>query len=374
MADPVPMPKSMQHVDRGDLYTSLPARIQFLHSFLEFGPDDVAALILGQKYVKALIPAIVNIVYKKLLRYDITARVFTTRNSKDEGPVSHWATEDSAQIQHRKMFLRWYLTKLNSDCTKMEYWEYLDKVGLMHVGKGRKNPLHVDYVFLGACLGFIQDALFEAILSHPRLELPKKISIVKALGKVIWIQNDLMEKWHNSDGLDFVASDEDDEALEEGDEQEGYLHGKKILGDGANGNGHGNGNGSSPDNASLGSGSGSDNSRRSSESGKSGKTVLGRPIEEATHLVEGMRCPFSGMARADPPDLDKQRAMLPRPSLSGSGSPRDSAVGLDQFHTPGTPRLKLVNGVTVLKGGSLDLNPFLDPATMAAITGEEKKI
>ncbi|KAK6359806.1 hypothetical protein TWF696_000943 [Orbilia brochopaga] len=359
MAESAPMPRSMQHVDRGDLYTSLPARIQFLHSFLEFGPDDVAALILGQKYVKALIPAIVNIVYKKLLKYDITARVFTTRNSKDEGPVNSWATEDSAQIQHRKMFLRWYLTKLNSDCTKMEYWEYLDKVGLMHVGKGRKNPLHVDYVFLGACLGFIQDALFEAILSHPRLELPKKISIVKALGKVIWIQNDLMEKWHNSDGLDCTPSDEEDEALEEGDEQEGYLHGKKILGDS---------NGSSPDSASLNSGS--DGSRRSSESGK---TVLGRPIEEATHLMEGMRCPFSGMARADPPDLDKQRAMLPRPSLSGSGSPRDSAVGLEQFHTPGTPRLKLVNGVTVLKGGSLDLNPFSDFAATVAAAGEEKK-
>ncbi|KAF3923351.1 hypothetical protein ABW21_db0204243 [Orbilia brochopaga] len=353
-----PMPSSMQHVDRGDLYTSLPARIQFLHSFLEFGPDDVAALILGQRYVKALIPAIVNIVYKKLLKYDITARVFTTRNSKDEGPVSHWATEDSAQIQHRKMFLRWYLTKLNSDCTKMEYWEYLDKVGLMHVGKGRKNPLHVDYVFLGACLGFIQDALFEAILSHPRLELPKKISIVKALGKVIWIQNDLMEKWHNTDGLDCTPSDDSDDALDEGDEQEGYLHGKKILGDG---------NGS-PDSASVNSSS--DSSRRSSEGGK---TVLGRPIEEATHLMEGMRCPFSGMARADPPDLNKQRATLPRPSLSGSGSPRDSAVGLEQFHTPGTPRLKLVNGVTVLKGGSLDLNPFSDFAASVAPVVDEKK-
>jgi len=76
-----------------------------------------------------VIPAIVNIVYKKLLQYDITARVFTTRDSRNEGPVDHWVTEESKQIQHRKMFLRWYLTKLNSDPTKMEYWEYLDKVG-----------------------------------------------------------------------------------------------------------------------------------------------------------------------------------------------------------------------------------------------------
>lgn len=126
MASP---PKNMMHVDREELYTSLPARIHYLHSFLEFGPDDVNALIEGQKYIKAVIPAIVNIVYKKLLKYDITARVFTTRDSRKEDQPEKWVTEESAQIQNRKMFLRWYLTKLNSDPTKMEYWEYLDKVG-----------------------------------------------------------------------------------------------------------------------------------------------------------------------------------------------------------------------------------------------------
>lgn len=283
-------PPSMEHIDRTELYTSLPARIQFLHSFLEFGPEDVQALIAGQKYVKALIPAIVNIVYKKLLKYDITARVFTTRNSRDEGPVSAWPTEDSAQIMHRKMFLRWYLTKLNSDCTRMEYWEYLDKVGLMHVGKGRKNPLHVEYVFLGPCLGFIQDAMFEAILSHPRLELYRKIALIKALGKVIWIQNDLMERWHNADALEFL----EEEPLDEEDAlREGYLHGKQMLGE---------------DDAS---------------------TVLGRPIEEATHLMDGMnigRCPFSGMARPDPAQLERQRAGPARPAVvntNGNGLTSD---------------------------------------------------
>ncbi|EPS37951.1 hypothetical protein H072_8393 [Dactylellina haptotyla CBS 200.50] len=335
-----PMPKSMEHIERSDLYTSLPVRVQFLQSFLEFGPDDVQALITGQKYVKALIPAIVNIVYKKLLRYDITARVFTTRNSKDEGPVDHWVTEDSNQIQHRKMFLRWYLTKLNSDCTRMEYWEYLDKVGLMHVGKGRKNPLHVDYVFLGACLGFIQDAMFEAILSHPRLELFKKIAIVKALGKVIWIQNDLMERWHNADGQEFL----DEEPLDETQEiLEGYLNGKKVLGDDA---------------ASVGS-SGTDTSRKSSESGK---TILGRPIEQATHLMEGAgmnRCPFSGMA--GPGHLDKQRVVMDKPPPNNPVNGSGNGNGLSEYHIPGTPRLKLVNGQTLLKG-NLDPNPFSDAA------------
>ena len=32
------LPKSMEHVSRRELYTSLPARVQYLQQFLEFGP------------------------------------------------------------------------------------------------------------------------------------------------------------------------------------------------------------------------------------------------------------------------------------------------------------------------------------------------
>lgn len=97
---------------------------------------------------------------------------------------------------------------------------------MMHVGLGRKHPLHVEYVHLGACLGFIQDIMTEAILSHPRLHMQRKMALVKALSKVIWIQNDLMAKWHVKDGAEFQA-DADVEI-----ECEGYLHGKRILGEG----------------------------------------------------------------------------------------------------------------------------------------------
>lgn len=31
------LPKNMEHVDRRELYTSLPARVQYLQQFLEFG-------------------------------------------------------------------------------------------------------------------------------------------------------------------------------------------------------------------------------------------------------------------------------------------------------------------------------------------------
>jgi hypothetical protein len=109
-----------------------------------------------------------------------------------------------------------------------EFWEYLDKVGMMHVGQGRAHPLHVEYVHIGVTLSFVQDVLTEAILSHPRLKMDKKIALVKALSKVIWIQNDLFAKWYVRDGEEYA-----DERLVPEIEPEGYLHGKKVIHDGS---------------------------------------------------------------------------------------------------------------------------------------------
>lgn len=97
---------------------------------------------------------------------------------------------------------------------------------MMHVGQGREHPLHIEYIHIGACLSFIQDTFTEAILSHPRMQLYRKIALVKALGKVIWIQNDLFAKWYVRDGSEYS-----DENVKVKVEQEGYLHGKKIVND-----------------------------------------------------------------------------------------------------------------------------------------------
>ncbi|KAI0594161.1 Protoglobin-domain-containing protein [Biscogniauxia sp. FL1348] len=221
-----PLLRPMKHIDRKDLYTNLETRIQYLHSFLDFSSKDIEALITGSKYIKALIPALVNIVYHKLLQYDITARAFETRSTSYEGPVDPNLSDNSPQILHRKMFLRAYLNKLCSDPSTMEFWYYLDKVGMMHVGRGRQHPLHIEYVHIGACLSFIQDTLTEALLSHPRLKMDRKVALVKALGKVIWIQNDLFAKWYVRDGDEYADESEKPEV-----EREGYLFGKKILDD-----------------------------------------------------------------------------------------------------------------------------------------------
>jgi hypothetical protein len=91
---------------------------------------DIEALQGGAKYLKQLIPAVVNLVYKKLLQYDITSRAFHTRTTADETePDQEWLDEDSPRIQRRKMFLRWYLTRLCQDPTSIDFWRYLSKVG-----------------------------------------------------------------------------------------------------------------------------------------------------------------------------------------------------------------------------------------------------
>lgn len=92
--------------------------------------DDVEALASGGKYLKQLIPAVVNLVYKKLLQYDITSRAFHTQSTADETePEQDYLHEDTPQIKRRKMFLRWYLIRLCQDPTSMDFWRYLNKVG-----------------------------------------------------------------------------------------------------------------------------------------------------------------------------------------------------------------------------------------------------
>ncbi|KAJ5746463.1 hypothetical protein N7520_011645 [Penicillium odoratum] len=194
-----------EHIDRKSLYVSLEERIKYLHSFLEWSSDDIEALQSGAKHLKQLIPTVVNMVYKKLLVYDITSRAFHTRTTvSEEEPEEDYLTEETPQIQRRKMFLRWYLVRLCSDPTSMEFWRYLNKVGQMHSGQVRQAPLNIEYIHLGVCLGYVQDIFTEAIMTHPVLSLRRKIALLRAINKIIWIQNDLFAKWHCRNGEEFA--------------------------------------------------------------------------------------------------------------------------------------------------------------------------
>ncbi|KAJ5586940.1 uncharacterized protein N7459_002705 [Penicillium hispanicum] len=219
-----------KHVDRKSIYVHLEDRIKYLQDFLEWSSADVEALQNGTKYLKQLIPAVVNLVYKKILQYDITSRAFHTRTTTDEKEVEDdYLTEETPQIKRRKMFLRWYLIRLCQDPTSMEFWKYLNKVGMMHSGQERMHALNIEYVHIGACLGYIQDIFVEALMSHPQISLRRKIALVRAINKIIWIQNDLFSKWRIRDGEEYA----DEVSMYSFGSREGYVGDQKILGSGS---------------------------------------------------------------------------------------------------------------------------------------------
>ena len=55
------------------------------------------------------------------------AHLETYRPLADSDP-DEWPTLSGPEISRRKIFLKWYLQRLNSDPNKPGYWEYLDKV------------------------------------------------------------------------------------------------------------------------------------------------------------------------------------------------------------------------------------------------------
>ena len=99
---------------------------------------------------------------------------------------------------------------------------------MMHCGQARMYSLNIEFVHLGACLGFIHDIFIEALMSHPHLSLQRKVALVRAIGKIIWIQNDLFAKWYVRDGQEFMDEMSDVEI-----EREGFVDGKRVLGDGS---------------------------------------------------------------------------------------------------------------------------------------------
>lgn len=65
----------------------------------------------------------------------------------------------------------------------------------MHAGNDRFAPLCVEYTFLGACLGHVPGIVLQAIFEREDLKVPQKVAVAQALGKILWIQNDLSMRW-----------------------------------------------------------------------------------------------------------------------------------------------------------------------------------
>lgn len=98
---------------------------------------------------------------------------------------------------------------------------------MMHAGQERLHPLNIEFIHMNACVGYMQDIFVEALLSHPQLSLRRKIALVRAVNKILWIQNDLFAKWRVRDGEEYA---DEMSVYSFGSDKEGYIGDKKILG------------------------------------------------------------------------------------------------------------------------------------------------
>ncbi|KAL4242327.1 Globin-sensor domain-containing protein [Abortiporus biennis] len=197
-----------QEVDPILIKNSLEDRIAYLTDFINFSSHDTDTIKKVAPHVTAIIPELVDEMYAKLFEFDITKKVFMTRNQGFDGPLPSRLedlTLDSPQITFRKVFMKvWARRVLTSDYTAGKTWAYMDKVGIMHTGvspfKHQKTmgikPLNVPYRDCAITLGLVQNILNTAILQVPEDVLPIQVKsdAISAIGKVIWIQNDLFSR------------------------------------------------------------------------------------------------------------------------------------------------------------------------------------
>lgn len=158
----------MAHISPYSL-RSLSLRISYLSSFLSFQPSDGLAIQASKPLIAPLISVALDLVYTKLLGYDITAKALVPRQGGQESGPSPTKPQDLSlnheHILHHKNFLKGYLVKLvsNQDWTPTSLlWDYIRQVGIAHMGepgfahRAEKPGLRVEFMQLELSLGFVE--------------------------------------------------------------------------------------------------------------------------------------------------------------------------------------------------------------------------
>lgn len=186
----------MKTIDEHRLEEDLAYRFEYAREFLDFGDDDVAAI---RELIASLGPRVDTIVertYEKLLAFDATARHFVVRGTGFEGPLPAGAEEltgDSEQIKFRKTHLRSYLLNLLGRPYDGSMATYLDTVAKMHTPKSGNARIDVPRSQMNIFMGMLSVLLINEIAALD-LDRDKAVRAIKAFTKVMWIQNDFVNR------------------------------------------------------------------------------------------------------------------------------------------------------------------------------------
>ena len=197
----------MEHIPPSTLVELVP-RLTYTTSFLNFTADDGAAIHASGPLIAPLIPTVLDVIYTKLLGYDITSKAFVPKTVADLD--KHPSPSDPqdlhlghAHIKRQMGFLKGFLLKIvhNEDWSPSSpLWEYMDKVAIAHTGlpgfqhRAKRPELRVEYMHLGLLLGWVQDVVLGAVMGMDSIDLETKSKVARAWGKLLWLQNDLFAR------------------------------------------------------------------------------------------------------------------------------------------------------------------------------------
>jgi hypothetical protein len=198
----------MKHIDEARLETDLAYRVAYVTEFMGFGAEDIAALHASAPLLGPIVPALVDAVYDKLFGYDATKRHFVPRQTGYEGavPTNVEALEMSHEmITFRKQHLGRYLTALVTRPYDAKMLGYLDNVGKIHTPAAGSPQLDVPLVQMNALLGFVADAVLATVMSLG-LDRATELRTVRAFNKVLWVQNDLINRHYQGAAMAKAAA------------------------------------------------------------------------------------------------------------------------------------------------------------------------
>jgi hypothetical protein len=193
----------MKQIDEARLEADLAYRFEYVSEFMGFGAADIEVIHGAAPLVAPLVPVVVDAVYQKLHSYDATWRHFVPRQHGFEGEVPldvNTLTLDHPQIAFRKQHLGRYLERLVTAPYDAKMVLYLDTVAKIHTPAAGNPDLNVPLIQMNALLGYAHDVLNAAIMGLD-IPLEAKTAAIRAFSKLLWIQNDLIQRHYCSASL-----------------------------------------------------------------------------------------------------------------------------------------------------------------------------
>ncbi|KAI8326382.1 hypothetical protein GQ54DRAFT_72325 [Martensiomyces pterosporus] len=206
----------MQHIDRDRLYTDLQYRFDYVSAFIGFTKEDQELIHASAGVVGGLVPTIVDAVYDKLAKYDVTWNHFAEDQDglklSDKTPRGvENVTMKSEVITFRKTMLTKYLKKLVSSEWNLSYLKYLDWVGHIHTTTPlKKSTINVEYIHCNALFGYVAAVVIDALSRVSDWDEDTRTNTVNAYNKFFWLQNDFFARYYVKDG---VPSDKEKAAI-----------------------------------------------------------------------------------------------------------------------------------------------------------------